>query len=422
MPRLIIFLLLLVPLTQIGLWFAQHPGVFQMNWLGYHIEISMSLLALIVSVFAILCLFFGMSFWWLMGWPARRALKRRANRADEGLQLITHALIAAGQNNYDQAHKALQRAGNILPHSPITHLIGAQISAHHSKPLHTRDHLLALTKHASTAKLALQQSLRDAMARHDTPETTRLLAEAMRLYPRERFVMEARVRASIATDDVASLIRDLERITLRPVYPSAQRHHLLSELYFQRFQDVQALRHDPCFVPAACRLAITRAGQGKYSTAIALLRRCWKRAPATPIIDALLEVTVTLPPKTQQRIAKRFARMAGGRAESEDIQARFALRLEQLDDALTHAKRAMEKSATRERFTRIAEIVAKRDGAEAANLWLKEALQASHHEGWFCEACGTQHSEWKLLCNHCDAIDTIQWKASNAPASEIVTG
>jgi HemY protein len=369
---------------------------------------------------AIIFVFLGMAANWLSRWPERRSMARNLKRTQDGLQQLTQALISAGQNDYEPAHKALLRAGNLLPHSPLAHLIGVQISNHSGKPQHVREHLQALTGYESTAKLALQQSLRDAAARHDTPETTRLLAEAQRLYPRAGWVLEARIRLSVKQDNFSALIADLTRFSLRPLLPSTARHRLLARLYFMQYQDARALHMDAGFIPAACRLATTRASQNAVPKALSILKTAWKHQPATPLLDVFMEITEALPAKQQWRLAKTFAARANPYAEADDMMARMALRHGQLDEALTHAKGAMERNATKERFTRIAEVVSARDGAEAANLWLKEALRAAHSESWVCSACGTHHAAWHFICSHCETIDTVAWKPSTAPAGEII--
>lgn len=419
MARFILFLILLIPLAHAGLWLASHPGNFMVHWLGYEVRISIGLAALSLVLLTLLTLFIGMALDWVMRLPERKRMRRALRENETGLQQLTRALISASQNDYPAARQALLKASSNFSGSPLPHLIGMQLSVHHGQTQHAREHLHVLRGHESTAMLAVRHALAEALRRGERAEAEGLLQEATLHYPRARWVLEMRLRLALLNDAYASLIADLTRFTLRPLLPAPTRKRWLSRLYFLQHRDGDALANDAAFIPAAVRAAESALAKGESAKALRILKTCWQKNPSTPVLEVVLRLSEPMLPKAQLKLAQRFAKLAYPHAEAEDILARTHQRLEKLDDALAHAKRAMELNATRARFSRIAEIVSARDGAEAANLWLKEAVNAAQSEGWYCNTCGTRHEEWHMVCTHCDALDTLEYKA-RAAAQEVL--
>ena len=94
MARFIIFLLLLVPIAHAGLWLAERPGSFAFHWLGWQVEVSMALLAIVLAVTLFASLMIGMTIWAIIKLPKQRALQQELARTKNGLAQLNTALIS----------------------------------------------------------------------------------------------------------------------------------------------------------------------------------------------------------------------------------------------------------------------------------------------------------------------------------------
>ena len=289
MARFIIFLLLLVPIAHAGLWLAERPGSFAFHWLGWQVEVSMALLAIVLAVTLFASLMIGMTLWAIIKLPKQRALQQELARTKNGLAQLNTALISTRSQDYGPAQRALMKAGKMLPDSPLPHLIGLQLSVRQGDDKDTRTHLSALRAHDDTAPLALQQLVRDAFTREAYDEAEQLLAETKENFPRAEWQHPEHVRLAVRTKRVANLLEELSRVSFKHRLPAQKRKTLRAELYHLQGEHDKALRILPHFTPAV--LALAADSNVNDSTAISHLLAAWKVQPSRPLLHAFMERT-----------------------------------------------------------------------------------------------------------------------------------
>jgi HemY protein len=423
MARFILFLLLLIPIAHAGLWLAERPGNVTLQWLGWQAEISLTLMAIVLAITLLICVVIGMSIWAISKAPKTRALKQELSRTKQGLAQLNTALIATRSQDYGPANRALMKAGKMLPDSPLPHLIGLQLSVRNHAEKDTRAHLSALRAHDDTAPLALQQLIRDAFTREDYAEARALITETCEHFPRADWVQNERVRLAIRTNDIHDMQAELARVSFTHRIPAQKRTELRAALYHTQGEYEKALRIVPHFAPSA--LAISHMSGVDDTVALRHLYHAWKHAPSAPLLHGFLARTKNWAEKPLMKQAKRFANAARGAPESHDIIAACALQTGDLEHALNHAKQAIEGRETPERFERIAQILKEREGADAANPWLQQALEARSEEVWACTQCGAHTDAWQMECAQCGSLGDIYWTArprhqSRAIGQEVV--
>ena len=105
-----------------------------------------------------------------------------------------------------------------------------------------------------------------------------------------------------------------------------------------------------------------------------------------------------------------LAAAAPEHAESALLRARAALDAGQFADARRHAEAALTRGLTQRRVWRLLAEVGERDGdAVAAVAALHQAASAEPDPQWRCDACGTVHVDWHMVCSRCDATGQINW-------------
>jgi HemY protein len=409
MIKLLLFLLLLLPASQASLWLADHPGTITITMLDTNITISTGFAAMVLAACLLLIAIASIALWALLTWPERRHAARTIYHYEHGLTHITRGLSALSSSQQQRAQKELKKAAYHLKGSPLPYLLSAQakLQSGHDATVDFE----ALLAHESTAYIGLKALIEHAQRHADTAKLDRLLHEAKQQFPRNGWVLNAWIRRMIARGEFARALSALPKFCMKHPLSIVARRGLRAHIYdhmagqpgADRLGLLKKAHHDaPGFTPATLAYAQEYQAQGKPLHALRLLRKQWAHTPHRMVAAAVLALTESWPVRKQLR--------AETHAIAAQLAAKLHLRLGNKENALTHAKRAIELSPGQSGFLLMADIVRLRDGIDAAQHWIKEAIQAPRDEIWQCTDCGHVHAHWQLLCEACGQLDSVQWQ------------
>jgi HemY protein len=423
MARIFIALLLLIPLTAVGLWLQARPGQVLIDWLGYHITLShmaafMLLIGLLVLTITLSVLLHG-----LWQWPKHLSTARRLSRYERGMALLTRGIsaYAAGDNN--AARSALLKASKALPQSALPHLLAAQAnSVQHADFDKATPHLKALTEHTATAYIGYKRLLENAKRKGESKEYTVLLQKARKAFPYDNWLAERYLVHCVASEQYEMALNYLRGFHLRHAFSRARRKALIAAIEFignpqnadtdSRFY-LPYLQSPNTALPAANFLA-QHAQPDEMPSIIPALWRCYKQHPQKPLRDALVLLYLKLNDAAQKRFKKRAAKMARKSPDAALLMACMAFEKSQFREAIEYAEKAYAATSLKQAASLLIDSYKALDEHERVEYWYEQALSAQDYHGWSCHICDTKHDQWQLVCTHCEAMDSVFWQETSA--------
>ncbi len=432
--RWFIALGIIVALCAAGIWFANNPGIVQLEWMGYLIEaplwvavsvVSLSILVTVLTIGLCLKMFYNIS---LFG--TRRKLKRQ----HKGMQSVTRTLAAIATRDYDAARSHIQSSQHLLGDDlPINQLLHAHIASKTDQKGELMHTLHAMKSHGDTRLLACS-SLSLIAKREDDLETA--LDYARQAYDIRPDMLDTMLRyfgLLIKTnrfDDARHLV--VKARTIRTLAKPAYKHYLAlvyQAEYAQSDEHDNALKNqlpekvfklDPS-LPLAHEHISQLFEQDKKRAALKALYAAWSAAPHAKLTSLLLAHDAQAQPDKIMARVKKLVDLHPDHAESHLAMARASIKLKQWDIARNHLKVALSIAPQMRVFRLLATLEERGfDDSSAAAAWLKRMQTAIPDPAWHCQSCGHRHESWQSHCVMCDAFDSYLWEAKDyIPADHI---
>ena len=422
MRRALFYLVQLALLVAAAIWLAERPGEVRIDWLGWRLETSAAMLALVVLALAwVLAVLRGL--WrWLRRAPGEYVEARRERRREAGYEALGRGLAAVAAGDAAEARRLARKASGLLDEPPLTRLLAAQAAQLSGDEAEAERQFQAMRADPATEFLGLRGLLTKALRDGSREQALALAERALELKPqapwllKQTFALQAEARkwrpamATLAdaagrgaiNKDEARRARTALLAALAEETPDdGEAKHLLGE----------AIELTPGFVPAAVALARLHAAAGAERKAIKALERAWSAAPHPDIARAWLALKADTAALDRMRWLQRLTQTHGDHPES-----RLALAEAALDAQLWgEARRQLQDLATRPtpRVVRLMARVEREERAdvEAARAWLERMQTAEADPVWVCSACGAQATGWSPACGNCRAFDALEWKA-----------
>lgn len=421
MRRALLYLIQLALLVAAALWFAERPGEVRIDWLGWRLETSAAMLALVVLALAwVLAVLRGL--WrWLRRAPGEYVEARRERRREAGYEALGRGLAAVAAGDAAEAKRLARKASGLLDEPPLTRLLSAQAAQLSGDEAEAERQFQAMRADPATEFLGLRGLLTKALRDGNREQALGLAERALELKPtapwllKQTFALQAegkKWRPAMATladaagrgaigKDEARRARTALLAALAEETPDdGEARHLLGE----------AIELTPGFAPAAVALARLHVVAGAERKAIKALERAWSAAPHPDISRAWLALKADSPPLDRMRWLQRLTQTHGDHPES-----RLALAEAALDAQLWgEARRQLQDLAGRP-TPRVIRLMARvereeRSDGEAARAWLERMQTAEADPVWVCSACGAQATGWSPACGNCSAFDALEWK------------
>ena len=111
---IILRLVLIIALVALVVsWFAKQTGSSQIQWLGYQIEISTSLLVSLVILFAFFVMLFDRIFRFIRNWPKMLSYGWQFRRKTNGERALSLGFVALAAGDSRSAQKQAKKAKSL---------------------------------------------------------------------------------------------------------------------------------------------------------------------------------------------------------------------------------------------------------------------------------------------------------------------
>lgn len=429
--RLLITCALLVAVSLLALWLRDHPGMVQLDWLGYRLETP---LAVLFTAFAIGLMSVGLLLYGLVRlsyFPLRYRLRKQESRFRGSLDDVTYALTSLAIADHTGALRHARLAEKHLGEHPLLELVRAHVARRRGDVMGTQQQLEKMLGHASTRMLAASALSHLAQREHRPLEALQFAQTAYDMHPSHGPNLENLFKLSLENEQWEPALLMLEKSRRRSYLSKSQARHLEALLYWQQAAALsragekmgsellihQAFTSDPSFVPAALEHAIRQINDGQRRGAEATLKRAWKYQPHPTLAELFLELHATDTPAKLTKALQSFTRTQPRHIESILLRSSAAQMLKQWDAARIEIEHALTFSEEARLYRHLADIERGAGQTQAAQQALEQASVAKRDAGWVCDECAEVAQNWQLECPACGSFDRLHWRAPNTTPS-----
>ena len=411
-------------------WFADHPGDVSINWGGWRIDASLSVvgLALVVAIVVVALIY---RFWlWLAHGPSALADNRQRARERRGYDALTRGLVAVAAGDAGQARKLARQAEALLESPPLTQLLSAQAAQLDGDEVAASRHFDAMLARPQTEFLALRGLLSQAMRNGQHDKALEYAERAHRARPDAAwasdalFILQARAgqwQAAQATLEDATKRKTIDLETSRRRKAVALHAQALaaeaagSARKALKLAD-QAHSFAPDLVQAAYDAARLQSASGKVKRAAEIIETCWRRQPHPVLAEVYGGLWPDDDAARRLNKAHRLDAANPGHTESRIFLAGLLIEDLRFEEARAQLE-PLSKNAqpTARRVCKLMAALEEGDSgqASAGRDWLLRLADAPPDAAWVCTACGQVHTIWQAHCTSCGEFDQMVWKQTD---------
>lgn len=420
------FIKLLTLFTVLGVaaaaasWLSAQPGVVQVEWLGWRMELPTSLAVAFVIAFALVLVFFDRLMRAIRGMPRWLGGRLRQRRDDAGHRALTLGFLAVSAGEPAQAIKYASRAGRLMRAPQLTGLLTAQASHLNGDHQAASRYFTSLLDDGETAFLGHIGLMRLAIDDQDSAKARDAARAALAIKPtsvlaaRHLLKLEARRADWQAALPALDVVSKFQKKSKNKSSNSEQVHNLSRQrcaLEFLRAGDllasdrqaamsalVASLKIDPGFLPALIILADLYLEDEAFVKAAKILEKGFQRTPHSALVERLKHAWksndgqfIARLVKLLKGVDKKYHRLA---CHLVAAQAR-ALGLD------GEAKRLLCEGSN---------IIGKAQATCNATDDDEVNLFDDSQPLWQCLCCKNLNEDWGPFCPACDEFASLVWQ------------
>jgi HemY protein len=430
MIRIVLYFLMVAAAAWGLSWIADRPGSLTVEWLGYDIQTSVFIAAVVLILsFAILALLIWLG---ILTWTAPKRfashLKRRSERI--GQEAVRRGIFAAGAGDKLAALKAGAIAKKHVPEEPLALLLEAQSAQLNDDAIASRQAFERMLEKPEMAELGLRGLFVEAkkVGQHEAAKqfAERALAANPALsWPSsalfEIHCREGDWRAALRTLGVAKQHKHLRRAE------SDRRRALLLTQLAMELEDAgqgkalayaqEALGLLPSLTPAAAIAGRILASQGNSARATKLLTEAWRISQHPEI--ALIYAHARTGDSPRDRFARVKALVASAPASLEGDIAVAVAAIEAKDWAA--GRSALEPHLAGAAPARVCRLMARIEAGQNRDAgrvreWLAKAARGAPDPVWVAPD-GAISADWQAISPVSGALGVFEWKTPPATAA-----
>lgn len=432
MRRLILYFLVIFVLGLIAAWLAENRGTVAIDWLGWRIETSLAVLAVLAALIVVALLALTRAWLWLRRDGPLSPRERELRRQRAGLAALNDAMVALAAGDAKRADRLALRAERLLPPQPLTHVVTAEAARLSGDDARAGARYRQMLEDGNAKFIGLRGLIAQALTDDRRREALRLVREAQALEPKSDWIIETRFALEAAAGhwkEAGETLAAGEKLGAF-AKPEAARHRAAlayaEALEADLAQDADtaarlaeaALKARPGFAPAAELAARLAKAAGQSRKAARILEKAWAERPHPMLAGAYQALEPLETPRQRYRRVKKLCDRAPDASESRLFLARAAVRAEHEDEVPALLEPLAEQpGADRETLGLMADAALSRGDDAAAAAWSQKAARAPARPAWICASCGTQPAAYAVACPVCGDFDSL-----DAPGARTVPG
>lgn len=451
--RAILGLVAFAAATAAAVYFADHPGRVDIVWQDWQVGTTVGVLVAAAVLAGILVALLVWVLSLIVGAPRAFLRRRRERRRRAGYRALTQGMVAVAAGDPQEAQRYARRADALLADPPLTLLLSAQAAQLEGDDAAAKKFFAAMLERPETEFLGLRGLLNQALHAGDRGTALGIAKRAATLRPGTPWVIETLFDLEARQGQWQSAEKTLAQAVNRKLVPRERaRHHrgvILYErsraalAYSERRQGVslaaeaQGLTAD--LAPPAAHHARLLLEDRRPGHAAKAVESAWRTAPHPELAGVYGAIHQDAAPLDRFKSFQKLAAQNPRARESHLTLAEAALDAQLWGEARRHLEQAltapgpppMTKSSDPFRdpppsaaldgkalagpTPRLCLMMARLEEAEqgsasAMRKWLDRAVTATPDPRYICAACGGESLEWRSLCPHCGAFDTLSWR------------
>ncbi|OJW51097.1 MAG: hypothetical protein BGO67_12265 [Alphaproteobacteria bacterium 41-28] len=392
MKWILFILAFVLVFVSLGLLALQNPGVVEISWLGYEVQLTamFALLILLFFFFSIILLGYGIS--WLLGIPLKWLSFFRRSKNERAELGLLELLSSYEAEIFSDALQHQKKAAHLFSNNPFFLWVSGNTFERAEKHFEAEKCYMALTKNPSSTFLGLKGQIRAAMHRGDVKSAYDLLKRAEKVVPTSPWVLKhllALTREKKDFEEAEVLILRLE--DLGYFTPDQSKKQMGFVQYQQSLQPKISLSQkevflrqahylDPSLAEATAILAPLLQKQGHITYALTALETTWNLNPTQTLGDLYLKI---VSPKDEMRAfqeAQTLVKDNPKHPESLFFLARIALQAKLWGEARAFLTELLKQNPTADVYQLLSHLeLEEKHNGKAALKWLEEGLQAPRH-------------------------------------------
>lgn len=422
------FMIKTAALVAAGVWLAMRPGFVDLSFLEYDIHMQMGAALLSVYVALLILLFLHRIYIALSDIPKAWRRYHERKRYTKGLQAVSLGLSAVAAGDAKIASYQAYRARHLLPEDKgMSLFLDAQAARLRGDTDAARGHFQQLVDNRDTAFLGLRGLMLTAMEEGDIEKALTLSRDALRLHPKQPWVLLLVYQLTIRTrqwGEAEKILKQAQKVKAI-AYDKAQADHVA--LYLQqadeahyRGEQQNAIRFAkkaqsmaPDFIPAALRLAKLYREEGHRRAAVKVVEACWRVHPHPELVsvwDSLSPDKKSTDMAARLRWFERLVALKPDSIESQLAAARVAMEDGMWGEARQYLAMA-EKLQPNARLYRLwAKFAERQHQPEESRHWLEKATEAKPDKVWVCRETGRIYDHWSAVAEPHGAFNSIVWE------------
>lgn len=396
MVRIITYLAVLALLVTGAVWLANDPGTAVIDWRGWRIDTSASVLIGLMIAAVIVVVIIWRLVAALSGVAQAFAAARRERRLNKGLASLADGFAAVEAGQTKAARRFAKEASALLKNNPAVQLLRKEAAALAGDAETVKDAAQALLDRPQTELVGLRALALKAQADGDAVGALALVRRALSRKDAPAWAVHLALDLEIAGGRWREALELMEMRVVRETFSQTDYSRIKTKLLLQQAQvDLKAGEShsaaarakqaiDLGGAPIAATVAYARAmtAQGKGRKAAGLIEKLWGE---TPHADLAAAYRLLVPGESALDWARRvdsLARVAPDHPESRLAVARASLDAQLWGQARNRLANLTAETVAPDIRVRAARMLAEvenheRGDSERAAAWLKMALETA---------------------------------------------
>ena len=439
MIRLVLFIVIIALASWGIVWVADNPGTVSLNWGGWQIDTSASVLTAVAVLFAAIVAIIYRIWLFITRAPQLVSGAMKQRRSRKGYVALTQGMVAVAAGDAAEAARQVKRADGLLGDPPLTLLLKAQAAQLNGDEKAAEEFFKAMLKKQETEFLGLRGLLGQAMKAGDKETALELAHRARAIKPKSEWLADVLFELESSTGhwELASQsLKQLEKINNKigsgDASEQARRRGVVfygRSLEAESSGDIsaktkwaeKAFNADNGLVPAAIRLAAIYADENRPRKTSAVVEKTWVRNPNPQLLAPYYKAAGAVDGIKKVKATEKLIRVNPDHPESFMALAGAALEARLWGQARVNLDAAMAKGvATRRLYMMQAQLEEEeKQDSQSAKRWLHLAASAPPDPSWVCASCGHVDNNWQPYCPSCGGLDSASWRSFQGAQGDV---
>jgi len=409
-------------------WLTDNPGQVILDWRGYRIDTSVSVLIAVATAIAVVAALTYRIWLFFKRAPRQLTGAWRNRRRTQGYQALTQGMVAVAAGDPDEARRQSKRAEVLLNEPPLTMLLSAQTAQLNGDEQAAEGFFKAMTENRETEFLGLRGLIGQARKKGDIEQALLLTRRAYILKPKSEWVAQSLFDLQIRQGQWLDADVTGDELGRIGTIGKKDNHHRKAVLACQQGLDAlrsgdpetardrlkRAVDLDGTFIPAASAYAGILNSQGSQRKAARLIEKIWATVPHPDLVPHFWRAVSASDAMARMRASQRLAKSNADHQESHVAIIQAALEARLWGEARSHLEK-MTAGAPGRLDSRVCRLWAELEESEHGDMdrvrdWLTRASLAEMTATWTCLSCGSTTADWSALCGNCQEFDTLSWR------------